>query len=142
MALFKKIVAKEFNFDLKVFLQGCYSNGNLMTTTINSSLPEAQPFNIEPWNYNGGEYVEQIPNENIVDWVLISLYKDQNNSNPNPLTSEHMISKAAFLLNNGKIVDLDGYSQIKITTFPGEYYIKIEHRNHLPVLSSQKVLLE
>ena len=48
--------------------------------------------------------------------------------------------RAAFLKKDGSVVDLDGSSDLKFAVDPGEYYIVIEHRNHLPIMTSNKVL--
>ncbi|MEZ5196864.1 MAG: hypothetical protein R2764_10800 [Bacteroidales bacterium] len=37
-------------------------------------IPLQQPFNIEPWNYEGDETVASIPSD-IVDWVLLNFDK-------------------------------------------------------------------
>jgi hypothetical protein len=86
------------------------------------------------WSYNGAESVTSIPNNDIVDWVLVSLRNEIEKSS----TVER---RAAFLINDGTIVDIDGTSALSFPVAPGNYYIVLEHRNHLSIMSSEKVNL-
>lgn len=53
-----------------------------------------------------------------------------------------MVKQAAALLDkDGKIVDLDGFSPLKINYYEGDYYIVIYHRNHLPIMTPDLVHL-
>ena len=110
-------------------------NVDSMTASLsdNSSFPKENPFSIAPWNYSGTEKVDVIPN-NIVDWVLVSLRSDS-------LEISTVAQRAAFLRSDGQIVDLDGNSPITFATYEDYYYIVIEHRNHLPIMSAEKVLI-
>ncbi len=118
---------------VKVFLEGSYLSNQLMSTELQTvgSIPTNQPFNRMPWNYNGTESVANIPND-ITDWILVSLRADVN---PNTGIG----CRAGFLRNDGIIVDLDGESLLKFPIDEGNYYIVIEHRNHLSIMSSAKV---
>jgi len=138
MSLYKKYA--EVNLDITVLLEGAYFENKLMTTSLNNFIPNSQPFNTTPWNYYGDEFAENISSE-IVDWVLISLYEDIDNENPYPISPELRISRAALLRKDGKIVDLDGISPITLCIKMGDYYIKVEHRNHLPILSANKIIV-
>lgn len=66
----------------------------------------------------------------MADWILVDL-RDKNNS------SSSIFSRAAFLLDNGNIVDLDGENNIQFPVPDDNYYLVIHHRNHLSVMSSQ-----
>ena len=103
-----------------------------MSTSINSFLPLTQPFNTSPWNYTGTESVSTIPN-NAVDWILVELRTNLN--------VQGQINRAAFLLNNGKIVDTNGLNPLSFIAIPNDYYIVIKHRNHIPIISSTKINL-
>ena len=120
---------------IKAFLEGAYKNG-VMTTILNSSnfIPTKQPYNIAPWNYAGTESVTSIPSS-IVDWVLVELRTDIN--------SRSIIARrAAFLKNDGSIVDLDGKSSLKFDFIPKDkYYLVVMHRNHLAVMSSKPIMI-
>jgi hypothetical protein len=77
-----------------------------MNTGINSVLPISQPFSAVPWNYSGTETVSAIPGTDIVDWVLIDLRDTTSADLAIPSTSIGM--QAAFLRNDGRVIDLDG----------------------------------
>lgn len=121
--------------NLKAFLEGCYSNGQMLTL-LNSTgfIPKDQPFNISPWNYSGSESVSNIPST-IVDWVLIEIRTGL-------LENTKVAVRATFLKNDGAIVDLDGTSQVSFNTIEaGDYYVVIRHRNHLDIMSSSPVTI-
>ena len=117
---------------IKVFLEGPYGSGT-MSTALNTAsyLPLSQPYFGSPWGYAGGENVSSgffAANPLIVDWVLVELRSS---------TTNVTATKAAFLKNDGNIVDLDGTSSLKFSGIPGmAYYIVVKHRNHLAVMSS------
>ena len=103
-----------------------------MTTNLNALnyIPKKQPYNITPFNYSGTESVSAIP-PNIVDWILIEIRKGIDGNTT-------IARRAAFLKNNGLVVDLDGNSPLRFDFLPeGAYYIVVKHRNHLSVMSSQ-----
>jgi len=112
------------NVMLKVFLEGPY-NGSSMNTALNTFLPTSQPYSGAPWNYSGSENVTSVPS-GVVDWVLVEL-----RSNPTTVES----TRAAFLKNDGTIVDIDGVSPLAFNVSDGNYYIVIMHRNHLAIMS-------
>ncbi len=121
----------------KAMLEGPYdSTGSSMSTYLgdNDLLPLSQPFNGGDWNYSGSESVATIPS-GVVDWVLLRL---RSESNAESLTA----SRAAFLKSDGSIVDTNGVSAV---SFPGiahgDYYICVYHRNHLGIMSANKVTL-
>ena len=120
--------------ELFTFLEGPFES-NEMSANLNSDnyLPLNQPYSMSPWNYNGTESVLNIPNNDVVDWVLIELRDAPDVSSAN-ITLQR---KAAFLLKNGSVVDIDGSSLLH---FGGSVYynlfVVIWHRNHLAILSS------
>lgn len=128
-----------FAWDIKVFLEGSF-NGINMSADLNNILPTSQPYNIPPWNYEGTESVANIPNSNIIDWVLIEL---RDTTEAQFATSETMIDrKAAFLLNSGIIVDTDGNSLPSFTGFfRNNLFAVIKHRNHLGIMSNYPLTL-
>jgi len=124
-----------------VFLEGPFNNGTMkMNTTLNQAgiVPNFQPFNISPYNYTGNENVNDnffINHPNIVDWILIEL-----RTTPNP--SSMVEKKAAFLIDNGQIIDIDGSPLIYLVQATGYYYLVIWTRNHLPVMSKNSIFLD
>jgi hypothetical protein len=128
-----RVLTQGVNLQLRAMLAGPFQ-GDTMGTALRDAhlLPIAQPFGGSPWTYAGTEQVDSIP-VRVVDWVLLELRSD----------SVTVASRrAAFVLANGSITDLDGISPV---LFPdakaGQYYIVVRHRNHLAVMSSSTVLL-
>ena len=121
---------------VQVILQGPYdSDIKEMTTHLNDngSLPYFQPYDQAPWNYSGGEYVTAIP-DSVVDWVLIELRDSQN---PATLVQR----KACFLSKSGRVLDEDFSKDITFSVASGNYYLVIDHRNHLPVMSGNAIAI-
>ncbi|MBL7104347.1 MAG: hypothetical protein ISS18_08445 [Bacteroidales bacterium] len=134
--LYQLSSAQVVNLDIKVFLEGPYFNDQ-MTPFLNvlGYLPENQPYNNEPWNYEGSEVVGAIPSFNVVDWVLVDLLKPTGDTINKSF--ELIARKAGFILTDGTITDLDGTSYLSYTIGNiTEFYVQINHRNHLPVTSA------
>jgi hypothetical protein len=121
--------------NLKILLEGAYSsNSQMQLPNENRQLPLIQPYNRTPWNYTGSESVVTIP-EGVIDWVLVELRLDEN-------SSSCVYKRACFVMNNGEIKDLDGVSNLNLSSIgEGEYYVVVHHINHLPVISKNKVPL-
>jgi endonuclease/exonuclease/phosphatase family metal-dependent hydrolase len=116
---------------IKVFLQGPYNTGS-MNTSLNNYIPLQQPYNISPWNYNGLEYQSVIPS-NTVDWVLVELR--------NTLVTV-TARRACLLTNDGTVLDTNGFYYLTFSgIIPGYYYISIQHRNHLSIMSRDSIFL-
>lgn len=122
--------------DIRVFLQGAYVTNYSMSTSLNAYglLPLTQPYNTAPWNYTGTESVTAMP-PNAVDWVLV----EARNAADNSLI---VASKAAILLQNGYLQDIDGSQGVRFDNMPyGDYYLVVRHRNHLAAMSPVAVSL-
>ena len=123
----------------KVYLEGPYLTGGLMSTTLRDGLfvPASNPFSVAPWNNAGGESVasaSDVPAA-AVDWVWIELRSAVDYS--------PVASRACFVLADGTIAELDGSEGAE---FAGaatgvDYYVIIRTRNHVDVLSSGTVQL-
>ncbi len=122
--------------DLKVYLEGPFFGTNMNANL--SEIPLIQPYNQQPWNYAGSESVASIPMD-VVDWILVE-YRDA--SNAISATSATMISQqAAFLKNDGSIVDLDGISILAFNhSIIQSLYAVVWHRNHLGILSADPLI--
>ena len=128
--------SNNINVKAKVFLQGPFST-NSMSTTLNqnSMLPNSQPYNTPPWNYNGNESFSSGPSTTMVDWVLVEL---RSASNP----SQVVARRAAVLENNGHLLETNATEGIVFSNvIPGAYYIAVYHRNHLAIMSAAPVPL-
>ncbi len=146
-----------FTSNLTVFLQGAYNPDNgQMTTELNkngylpgqqpstffgTSTPAGQPYNSAPWFYEGNEDIKTSKSKNpeaqydpdVVDWLLVSLRSGTS------VDSEKW--RGAALLYNDGYVELLKPLNLKEISKEG-YYVVIEHRNHLPVMSRRKVKIE
>ncbi|MEZ5196305.1 MAG: hypothetical protein R2764_07890 [Bacteroidales bacterium] len=67
-------VAAGTTVNLNAMLEGPFFSGQ-MTPWLNvyGVIPFNQPYNQAPWNYSGTESVASIPNNDIIDWVLVEL---------------------------------------------------------------------
>jgi hypothetical protein len=132
-------------FSLKAILEGPLNSvSGLMSTFLNQrgllpgqtpigvnavATPNGQPYNTAPWNYSGSEVMPVGGYaSNVVDWVLVSLRADS-------LTSTPVFRAAGLLLDNGTITFVSPCFSIP----NGSYYILVEHRNHMGVMSDKKI---
>ncbi|MBP6214598.1 MAG: hypothetical protein KA399_00250 [Chitinophagaceae bacterium] len=145
-----KLADPVYNMNIQAIIRGAW-NGASMNTTLNTvnatpiALPNSQPYNDPAFgNYNGGETVAAgffAANPNIVDWVLIDFRKPVSGLPADANAASALARKAAFLLNNGTIVELDGVTPVKLTlNKQGAGFATIRHRNHLGVMSPSTAL--
>ncbi len=124
------------SIDLRVYLEGPFG-GSSMLTFLNflGYLPTAQPYNSDPWYYNGLELVDSIPIQNIVDWILVELRDAPDIASADE--SSIVGIRAAFLLDNGTITEIDGTSPLEFVVDPMDnLFAVIYHRNHMTVMSA------
>lgn len=122
---------------IELWLEGGW-NGTNMDANLVDSLPLTQPYNQSPWNYAGSESVGSIPNADVVDWVLVELRSAGTAASATSGTVK--ARKAAFLLKNGQVVDLDGSSPLLMRPSEvGTFYAVIYHRTHIPAMSSAHI---
>jgi len=130
-------LTSQVTFNLIVFLEGPF-NGTGLNTDLNDMnlIPFEQPYNVAPWNYNGTEQVASIPDQEIVDWVLVEL-RETSGSASGAIPASMIHKQAAFINSYGNIVGLDGTSMITYAgTITENLYVLIWHRNHLAIMSS------
>lgn len=97
---------------------------------IGNPTPSGQPYNDAIWCYKGTEWGDTIPySPEIVDWVMVSLREKAD-------TSE-IYRTAALLKNDGEVVFY--HQLIRLVDVPSSVYIVVEHRNHMPVMSHQRI---
>jgi len=133
---FKNMGQETYTVALEVFLEGPY-NQTEMNTTLNDNglISLTQPFGTVPWNYFGTETVVAIPNADVVDWVLVEL-RDATDA-ASATTATRLVRKAAFLLKDGSVVDIDGSSVLVFNDMVNEQlFAVVWHKNHLGILSS------
>jgi hypothetical protein len=123
---------------LKVLPGQTYSYYGL--TVYNNDV--GQPYDIAPWNYYGTEGdgfdSEGVPANGsagyaatVSDWILVSL-REAPDAIPTCM-------KAALLHNDGHVEFVDGGFDCCDLDFSAAYYLVIEHRNHLIVMSDSAV---
>ncbi len=128
----------EICFSPKVFLQGSYSSSadslrmysrlrrcpSAGNVTV---IPNAQPFNIQPFNYAGTEVLSSQRND-MVDWVLVEARSSR--------CQDSVVFQApGILTRSGLIYNTLGDTVFCVPYQPGdEIWVAIHHRNHLGVL--------
>jgi uncharacterized protein YjiK len=116
--------------ETRLFLEGPYDAiGDTMKTDLrdNDVIPLTSPYSEDP------RTVASIP-ENITDWVLVQLRETESGA--------AVSSKSALLRNDGHIVADDGTTeQISMDISENNYFIVVNHRNHLAVMSANSVQL-
>ncbi len=142
-------------FNLSIWLQGAYNSntssmtphlynklllpGQTPTNNYNQENRTGQPYNAEPWSYSGSEgglwdnaayqdFIAENGNKKIVDWVLVAFRTGVDHMS--------MVAQAAaVVLEDGSIKFMHPY--FIPDWAEGPFYIVVEHRNHMGVMSSQ-----
>jgi len=98
------------------------------------------PYKNEPWFYNGTEglSIDETKNDNTdtysddaVDWVLVSLRQDRN--------EEYESCTRSGILQKDGSIEFNGAESCCVLDPSLEYYVVVEHRNHLIVMSPEPV---
>lgn len=122
---------------VKVFLEGPFQSGQMSVAALfRASLPIHQPYDSSLYagtrlEYNGTDSVETFPSD-AIDWVLVSLRTA-------PDSASEVAKQALILLEDGTITAPDGSTPAFESLVPGSYYVVIQHRNHLSVMSNAAV---
>ncbi|MDT0557083.1 hemagglutinin protein [Ichthyenterobacterium sp. W332] len=137
VSLSEGFINPEFRLQInaQVLLQGPILNpdtAGLMNDDLRSGglLPTTTPYadaatcNASVLNATG--------NNAIVDWVWISIRSNNDNQ-------RQIQGRSALLQRDGDIVDIDGTSNVALSIPQNTYYIAIQHRNHLGVMSENPV---
>jgi hypothetical protein len=124
---------------LIVFLGGSYdANSNKMLTGLNDAnlIPLIEPYTAlgeGPLSGAGSTIsetlLEGLADSAIVDWVIIEL---RDSIDPTVVID----SRPALLEADGEVKSVDGVTPILDVFTPGEYFVAIHHRNHLPVMTA------
>lgn len=120
------------------FLEGAY-NGTNLNTTINGSIPTAQPYSGAIFNGHSDTESATAP-ASAVDWVLVELR--EAGSAAAALNATKVGSAAGFLMSDGSIKATDGTSDLTISlsgNTGASFYVVIYHRNHLPIMSANAI---
>jgi hypothetical protein len=73
-------------------------------------------------------------NDAIIDWIWVTL-RDKNDR------TVILASQSALLQADGDIVDTDGVSSLKFILPNDDYFVAVNHRNHLGIISSSTIAL-
>jgi hypothetical protein len=121
---------------LRAFLEGPYLGTEMSTLLISQpAFPLTQPYSGTPWNYTGTEQVTSLPNDNIVDWILVELRDAETAAQATPATRIARI--AAFLLKDGSVVGMDGSSTLQFSNSINHHlFLVLWHKNHLGIMSA------
>ncbi|MEM9679843.1 MAG: hypothetical protein AAF901_05925, partial [Bacteroidota bacterium] len=127
----------DFTLALDVYLQGAALNPNtgeetLMRDDLRAGwlLPTTSPYadgltcDASVFNTTGSDA--------IVDWIWVEL----RDATDNTVVS---YSRSALLQRDGDVVDVDGISDLDFSTVDATYYVVINHKNHLGIMTSQAI---
>ncbi len=117
---------------LNAFLEAAYDSvSNTMNTDLvnNGLLPQAQPFNVAPWHYDGTEILNTNQTD-MVDWLLLEL---RTPADP----YQTIAQQAVLLLEDGTIVNTN-YQDIQFYNLSSNqnYHITLRARNHIAVMTA------
>lgn len=107
-----------------------------MRTTLweNGTVPHSEPYSelLPDGNEAGGQVLPADATYpytyyKVVDWVRLELYADE-------VLSSCVARTNALLINSGKVRSAAYYgASVSFDALPGTYYLRVVHRNHLPV---------
>lgn len=141
---------------LKLYPEGAYdgTSGQLTTGLFNKGLlpgqtpngngtatPAGHPYADAPWNYSGieGQFFNdydylhlELDGPTPVDWVLVDFRSATTAASSVGQTTGILLSDGSVRLLNAAAF---------FNGFPSSVYIKVEHRNHLPVMTAMPVSL-
>lgn len=115
-------------------LEGPY-NGGFMEDTLRARglIPIENPYNCREFVESPAIFNYLGPNA-ILDWVFLELIDAE--------TLNLAAERAALMRKTGQIVDLDGVSPVSFYATPHkEYYVILKHRNHLPIMTQNPMML-
>ncbi|MFC5194905.1 hemagglutinin protein [Bizionia hallyeonensis] len=122
----------KIKMDAKLFLQGPLLNpvsAGLMNDNLrqNAIIPTTSPYadlatcNASVFSVTGANA--------IVDWVWVELRAANDNT-------KRITGKSALLQRDGDVVGLDGVTSLIMNAAPSNYYVVVNHRNHLGAMSA------
>jgi hypothetical protein len=104
-------------------------------------LPLTEPYTALDYFHvmSGGEtttpaVLSVIGNDAIVDWVVVEL---RHADRPSLVVA----SACALMQRDGDVVAADGVSPLRLHVLAGNYYVAIQHRNHLGTMSAAPLAL-
>ncbi len=122
--------------DICLWMEGAYDNANgIMPSTLlqKGLLPANHPYNVPPWDYFGTEgqgWTTADYPATAVDWVKVSF-------RTTPLASSEVAATVAVIQEDGCLFFPN--SEVLSDGMGSSFYIFVEHRNHIGILSSVAV---
>jgi len=117
----------EVLLSVKMFLHGAYdTNTGMMKDNLRSMshIPMLTP-HADAITANASVLIPE-GNDAIVDWVYVEL-RDKND------ITNVLYGVSGLLQRDGDIVSMDGTSVLSIAAAPDDYYVSVNHRNHLAI---------
>lgn len=124
-----------FLLQAKVLLEGAYQSITMdLKDDLNQAnlIPSTNPFSDTALENFGAaitnDALTNTGDDTVIDWIKVEIKNE---------TTEATQGRAALLLRDGNIVDLDGSSAIPfLGAIAGTYQVTIQHRNHLAVVGT------
>ncbi|MGA7304588.1 MAG: hypothetical protein WBW88_06920 [Rhodothermales bacterium] len=134
-----------YELTLTLNLEGPW-NGSAMNSSLNSSGYLAanalqHPYGGSPWNYSGSESVAAgffAAHPKVVDWVYVRLYSGDVSTTVVP--DDDVVG---FVTENGDVMSTTGGGFLTLNpSGPGDYYVAVFHRNHIPAITANPITIE
>lgn len=119
-----------------LWMEGAYDNNSMQTILLQKALlPVGHPYNVAPWNHTGTEGqgwgISDYP-PNSVDWVKVGFRSGISSSSTVATAAAIVQSDGCLLFPNPNVLS---------TAVGSAFYIVIEHRNHLAVMTPTSIAL-
>jgi hypothetical protein len=129
----------------KAILQGPYDvAADLMQDSlrVNKFIPTKEPYTgMKGYKHVGGggetttaTILNKTGSDAIVDWVFVTIRAAAD-------SSQVIATKSCLIQRDADVVESDGVSPLSFTLVPGRYFVTVQHRNHLGVMTSQALTL-
>jgi hypothetical protein len=141
---FQQPDAVKVNINIQAFLSGPYNTASSqMDDGLRSGgyIPLIEPYTGLGFIHVGGggesiaaSVLSNTGNNAIIDWVFLELRNNLDDT-------DVLATRSALVQADGDIVDLDGTSAVEFNASPDDYYISVQHRNHLSIMSFSVIAL-
>jgi hypothetical protein len=120
---------------LRVLLEGPFAvAGDSMKRQLGNLIPDQQPFNQPPWQYQGNES-RAMAADGLVDWVYVQLR--QSSTSAAAVTNSVVFEQACLLRSDGWLMNMDGDTAfLAPISRAGQQFAVVFPRTHLPVLAA------
>jgi len=133
------------NINIQAFLSGPYNTEFFqMNDGLRSGgyVPLTEPYTTLGYTHvgvGGGESIDAsvllVTGSNaIIDWVFLELRNNLDNT-------DVLATRSALVQADGDIVEVDGSSAVEFNIASDDYYISVQHRNHLSIMSFNAIAL-